>query len=87
MFTFFIFWLKKWNDYKIIFIDPKWYQNRNWDYKVNWYKNIFEDSGNIKEYKHNWLNIQVELCLYNPDLPDNIGDNWKYWKTSVRDIF
>lgn len=46
----FIFWIKKNNEYRIIFIDPKGTENTNAYRKIDGYKSIFEDHNNTKNF-------------------------------------
>jgi type III restriction enzyme len=48
----FIFWLKKENDYFIVFIDPKSYKFTDYHNKIDWYKRIFEENDRPKEFKY-----------------------------------
>ena len=65
----FIFWLRRWNDYFILFVDPKGMRNADYQYKLEGYKEIFVDrvTGKMKLFQHNGMNIRVVLSLYTPD--------------------
>jgi type III restriction enzyme len=77
----FIFWLRRWNDYYILFVDPKGMQNIDYQYKIDDYKNIFTDpkTGTMKVIPYNGLNVRVALAMYNKDAsssPQGYGDYW-----------
>jgi hypothetical protein len=65
----FIFWLRKKDDYFILFVDPKGMQNAGYQSKVDGYKDIFTDiaTGNLKVIKYNGLNVRVALALHTDD--------------------
>nr|BAV59395.1 type III modification methylase [Candidatus Endomicrobium trichonymphae] len=73
----FIFWIKKGNDYKIIFIDPKGTSRTDYENKVDDFEKLFPNL-NIP-YKG--LNIKFDLRFYNDDT-NPIGEKYKkYWYT------
>jgi len=83
----FIFWLKKDNDYYIVFVDPKSINYTDYEYKVDGYSRIFEERGNPKRFKYNEYNIYVYLLLYTEDknmLPEGYK---RYWYDNPKDIF
>jgi type III restriction enzyme len=75
----FIFWIKKNNEYRIIFIDPKGTENTSAYRKIDGYKSIFEDHNNTKNFFQNNANIKVNLLLYTNDLSRVPSQYKKYW--------
>lgn len=77
----FVFWFKKGNDYKIVFIDPKWLSFVDYQNKIDWYKDLFE----WKIFDRWDHRINVELFMYNKDLWDrNVSDEYKkYWFNDI----
>ena len=74
----FIFWVKKENDYKIIFIDPKGTSHTDYENKIDDFKKLLLNS-DIPPYKG--LNIKFDLRFYNDDI-SSIGEKYKkYWYT------
>ena len=74
----FIFWVKKENDYKIIFIDPKGTSHTDYENKIDDFKELLLNS-DIPPYKG--LNIKFDLRFYNDDI-SSIGEKYKkYWYT------
>jgi len=65
----FIFWLRKKDDYFILFVDPKGMQNTGYESKIDGYKDIFTDTatGHLKVIKYNGLNVRVALALHTDD--------------------
>ncbi len=75
----FIFWLKRWNDYFILFVDPKGMQNTGYEYKVDGYKDIFWENGKMKSIPYRGLNVCVSLAMFNPKAsqsPQGYNDCW-----------
>jgi len=83
----FIFWLKKDNDYYIIFVDPKSINYTDYGYKVEGYSRIFEENNNPKRFKYNEYNIYVYLLFYTDDKNKVSGDYQRYWCDSPEEIF
>ena len=46
----FIFWIKTDNKYKIIFIDPKGFQNTDYQFKIQGYQSLFEENDKPKSF-------------------------------------
>ncbi|MGC9124127.1 MAG: DEAD/DEAH box helicase family protein [Thermoplasmata archaeon] len=83
----FIFWIKKGNDYYIVFLDPKSTAFTDYEYKVDGYSKIFEENDKVKRFQFCGLNIYVYLFLYTDDknkLPDKYK---KYWYDNPKAIF
>ncbi|MBI4786071.1 MAG: DEAD/DEAH box helicase family protein [Chloroflexi bacterium] len=77
----FIFWLKRWNDYFILFVDPKGMGRSEYMHKVTGYKEIFvvHATGAIREFKHNGMTVRVALALHTTDAnqaPPGYEDVW-----------
>jgi len=83
----FIFWLKKDNDYYIVFVDPKSINYTDYEYRVDGYSRIFEERGNPKRFKYKEYNIYVYLLLYTKD-KNMLSEGYKrYWYDNPKDIF
>ncbi|MEM2121153.1 MAG: DEAD/DEAH box helicase family protein [Candidatus Woesearchaeota archaeon] len=75
----FIFWLKKENNYFIIFIDPKSTKYTDFEYKIDGYKRIFEKEGEIIVFDVEGNKIKVYLFLYTED-KNKLSEGYKkYW--------
>ena len=71
----FIFWLKKDNNYTILFVDPKGTEHTDAYRKIDGFKRIFTKD----KYTHNNLNINVRLLLYTSDI-SKVEDKYKdFW--------
>ncbi len=83
----FIFWLKKWDDYIIHFIDPKGTAHSNYTHKVDGYKRLFCDNdGTPTSFpRKDGGSIQVQLSLYNHSQKQPNEGYGRWWKNSVRD--
>ena len=82
----FIFWLKKENNYFIVFVDPKGTKHTDYEYKVDGYKLIFEEKGIIKTFQEDKVNIQVHLFLYTEDANRLSEGYMKYWFDNFENI-
>ena len=70
----FIFWLKKENNYSILFVDPKGTEHSDAYRKIDGYKKILE----YKNYNNNF--IKTKLLFYNKYGTANVLEDYKnYW--------
>ena len=77
----FIFWLKRWNDYFILFVDPKGMQNTDYQYKIDGHKEIFVDRATdaFRVFNHKGVNVRVALAMHTTDAnraPQEYKDFW-----------
>lgn len=79
----FIFWMKKENKYRIVFVDPKGPVNISWLYKLDGYKKVFEG----KVFKSNNYEIEVHLRFFEKAGRDIPGDVSKYWIDDIGKLF
>ena len=75
----FIFWMKKGNDYHILFADPKGTMHTDYQFKVDGYQLIFEINGKKKVFSSNGNNIQVHLFLFTEDRNKLAEGYKKFW--------
>lgn len=78
----FIFWVKKQNEYKIIFVDPKGPTYTDYQNKVDGFKDLFEENGKKKIFhdKDNNFNITFDLKLVTDNINKVSGKEYKkYW--------
>ncbi|MDH5414599.1 MAG: DEAD/DEAH box helicase family protein, partial [Flavobacteriaceae bacterium] len=74
----FIFWLKKGNDYSIVFIDPKGTEHTSYIRKIDGHRKIFEENGKEKIFDHNGLNIKIKVRV-KPDDVSKIPDLYRMY--------
>ncbi len=79
----FIFWLKKGNNYSILFIDPKGIQHIDWAYKVNGYEQLFEDNAKAKIYNYRGFKVKIKLRLRTGDISQVPRGYEKYWFDNI----
>jgi superfamily II DNA or RNA helicase len=81
----FIFWLKKENEYKIVFVDPKGIDIgiRNAKNKIDGYKKHLEDVS----FDYNGQQVENKLYLFNPNMPINFEDYKDYWSNDFDEMF
>ena len=75
----FIFWLKKGEEYQIVFVDPKGISQVNYLNKMNGAKRLFEENGLKKKFNFDNLYINIYTFLYTTDVarvPDQLQDCW-----------
>ena len=81
----FIFWLKKGNDYTILFVDPKGTEHTDGYRKIDGYSKIFEAFELTFTYKKYIVN--VKLLLKSKEGTAKVLDNYKkYWFDSFFDF-
>ncbi|GBD34328.1 hypothetical protein HRbin35_00038 [bacterium HR35] len=80
----FIFWLKKDNNYFIVFIDPKSTKFTDYENKISWYKRLFEENNKPRLFKYKNLNCFVYCFLYTEDKDKVINSSYKdYWFENI----
>lgn len=72
----FIFWLKRGEDYFIVFVDPKGTEHTSAYRKLDGYKEIFEEGGREKIFSHDGLKVRVKVFLKVSDVSD-VPDPYK----------
>ena len=84
----FIFWLKRWNDYFILFVDPKGMKNADYQYKIDDYQEIFKehDTGALRVFPYGGMNVRVALATFNPDASESSQGYNDYWYDSPKGI-
>ncbi len=77
----FVFWLQKGKDYHILYIDPKGTGRSEYQYKVDGYRDLFEDSDKVKTFKFSGKNFKVHLRLATEDTSVFADKDYykKYW--------
>jgi len=79
----FIFWLKKDNYYKIIFIDPKGTSYSDYQNKVDGFTKLFIDTN--KEFNYEDYNVTFELKLITNDV-NTVSKKYKEYWLNVEDF-
>ena len=83
----FIFWIKKGNNYFIVFVDPKGIKHTEFEHKVDSFRKIFGEINNPKIFDHHEFKIRVLLLLYTQD-KNRLGEGYRnYWSDDSKDIF
>lgn len=63
----FVFWMAKGEQYYILFVDPKGTGRMEYQYKVDGFRELFEQNGKPKIFKQNGYNLNVQLKLFTDD--------------------
>lgn len=74
----FIFWLKKGNNYSIVFIDPKGTEHTSYIRKIDGHREIFEENGKEKIFDHNGLKVKINVRV-KPDDVSKIPDLYRQY--------
>ena len=78
----FIFWLKKGNEYTILFVDPKGTEHIDGYRKIDGFKRIFSKS----KYEYDNLNITVKLSLYTSDIRKAEEEYRDFWFDNLSEM-
>jgi hypothetical protein len=78
----FIFWLKKGNNYKIIFVDPKGTAFARYQHKIEGFKKIFYG----KEFTYDNLVINVYLKLFTSDTAQVAKGYREFWFDNINEL-
>lgn len=81
----FIFWIKKDNQYKVVFVDPKGTTYPNYMNKIDEFERIFYKEGAPKIYKYENLNVTFDLKLVGEDL-NKVPEKYKSFWLSENDF-
>ena len=84
----FIFWLKRWDDYFILFVDPKGTQNVDYQYKIDDYRNIFKDpdTGALRVFPYGGMHVRVALAMFNTKASEAPQGYSEFWYDSPKGI-
>jgi len=75
----FIFWLKKGDNYFIVFVDPKGTEHTSAYRKIDGYRALFEENGEEKVFKYNGLKVKIKLWLKADDVSKASDEYRPYW--------
>jgi type III restriction enzyme len=67
------------DSYFIIFADPKGMKHTDWTHKVDGYKQLFEENGKEKIFKHDGLNDRIKLLLRTDDITKAPDEYRRFW--------
>jgi len=87
----FIFWLKKGNDYFIVFVDPKGTEHTSAERKIDGYEILFGEYNEAKIIDHtienNVYKVRIKL-LFRTDDTSKAAEEYKhYWFDNVGEMF
>ncbi len=83
----FIFWMRRGNEYRIVFADPKGATYSDYMYKIDGYRRLFEKDGIPRVFAKDGLKVQVRLLLYNKCVPDSPAAYRRFWMDSPAAVF
>lgn len=82
----FIFWLKKGDDYHIVFVDPKGTGRTEYEHKIDGYRNLFEENGSPRVIHYHDLNVRVHAFLYTDDREYLAEGYRRYWFDNINQM-
>lgn len=84
----FIIWLKRWNDYYILFVDPKGMVNSDYQRKIDGYEEFFVDTTTKKPrvFSYQGLNVRVALAMHTTDANIATRGYAAFWNDNVGSI-
>jgi len=82
----FIFWFQKGQDYQIVFVDPKGTSRTEYQYKVDGFRELFEENGQPITFYYEGLKVQVRLFLFTADTAWAAEYYRGYWLDDVLEI-
>jgi superfamily II DNA or RNA helicase len=83
----FIFWFKKGNNYRIVFVDPKGVKHTEFEHKVDGFERIFGNIDTPKVFEFEDFKITASLCLFTEDKNILSEGYRKYWFDNPSSIF
>ena len=75
----FMFWLKRGDNYTVLFVDPKGTEYTSARRKVDGYEELFVERGKETVFKHNGFKVKVRLLLRTLDAakaPEKYNSYW-----------
>ena len=83
----FVFWMRRGDDYRIVFVDPKSTKYTSGEHKIDGYAAVFEEDGEPRVFSKGKLRVRVGLLFFNQndDLPSN--KYAKYWTSDAGAVF
>jgi len=83
----FIFWLQKGEEYFIVFFDPKGIAHTDYQYKLDGYKDVFENKDHtVRKLGYGKLTTRVFAFLFTQDVNIVSTAYKKYWVDSMEEI-
>jgi len=82
----FIFWLKKRNNYFIVFVDPKGTEHTSAYRKIDGYAQLFEENGKEKVFNYNGFKVRIKLFLRPEDVSKALVEYRQYWFDNIEEM-
>jgi superfamily II DNA or RNA helicase len=79
----FIFWLKKEENYTILFVDPKGTSRAEYQHKVDGFRALFEKNEKPITFSYMGMQVQVRLFLHTTDTAFVAEYYRKYWQDDI----
>ena len=79
----FIFWLKKGNNYFIVFVDPKGTEHTSAYRKIDGYAQLFEENRKEKVFNYNGFKVRIKLLLRPEDVSKAPAEYRQYWFDNI----
>lgn len=83
----FVFWLRKGQNYHIIFVDPKGTGRTEYEHKVDGFRSLFEKDEKPIDFTYEGLRVQVHLYLHTID-KSFVADYYRrFWLDEISPMF
>jgi hypothetical protein len=82
----FIFWLKKKNNYFIVFVDPKGTEHTSAYRKIDGYKELFEGNGSKRLFDYNGFKVKINLQFRTDDVSKVPTEYRQYWFDNIKEM-
>ena len=79
----FIFWLKKGDNYFIVYVDPKGTEHTSAYRKIDGYRALFEENGEEKVFNYNRFKVRIKLLLRPDDTSKASREYRRYWFDNI----
>lgn len=79
----FIFWLKKGDNYFIVYVDPKGTEHTSAYRKIDGYRALFEENGKEKVFNYNGFKVRIKLLLRPDDTSKASREYRRYWFDNI----
>lgn len=83
----FIFWMRRGDEYQVVFVDPKGTKHKEYFQKVDGYISLFEESERPRIFSCDGARVQVKLLLYNKSPTSDPLPYKRFWTANPADIF
>lgn len=82
----FVFWLRKGEHCRIVFVDPKGMAHTKTYWKLDGYRHLFEQNGRPRRIMHEGTAANVQTFCYNRDAAQSDELHRRFWVGSITEL-